>query len=126
MGNKILVVDDTLEAVQLLSLMLETSGFEPITSLNSQKALTLAKENAPSAVLLDLLMPDVDGLEICRRLRADPDTANMAIIIITAVNEPDVQGRAEAAGADGLIYKPVDMSDLISRLNEVLAARGLA
>ena len=62
MGTKILVVDDTLEAVQLLSIMLESTGFEPVTALNSQKAVRLAKEAGISAVLLDLLMPEVDGL----------------------------------------------------------------
>ena len=126
MGTKVLVVDDTLEAVQLLSLMLETSGFEPVTSLTSEKAMRLAKEEGPKAALLDLLMPEVDGLEICRRLRADPETNHMGIIIVTAANEPDVAARVESAGADRLIYKPVDMADLVGALNEVLAARGLA
>lgn len=125
MGAKILAVDDTLEAVELLRIMLETSGFEAITALTAQKALRLAAEEGFSAALLDLMMPDIDGLEICRRLRADPETANLAILIITAANEPEVEDRAEAAGADGLIYKPVDLHDLIVRLNEVLAARGL-
>lgn len=125
MGAKILAVDDTLEAVELLRIMLETSGFEAITALTAQKALRLAAEEGFSAALLDLMMPDIDGLEICRRLRADPETANLAILIITAANEPEVEDRAEAAGADGLIYKPVDLHDLIARLNEVLAARGL-
>ena len=125
MGAKILAVDDTLEAVELLRIMLETSGFEAITALTAQKGLRLAAEEGLSAALLDLMMPDIDGLEICRRLRADPETANLAILIVTAANEPEVVDRAEAAGADGLIYKPVDLYDLIARLNEVLAARGL-
>jgi two-component system cell cycle response regulator len=124
-GAKILAVDDTLEAVELLRIMLETSGFEATTALTAQKALRLAAEEGFSAALLDLMMPDIDGLEICRRLRADPETANLAILIVTAANEPEVEDRAEAAGADGLIYKPVDLNDLVARLNEVLAARGL-
>ena len=96
-----------------------------MTALTHQKALRIAKEESPSAAMLDLLMPTVDGLELTRMLRGDPDTANLAIIIVTAVNEPDVEGRAVAAGADGLIYKPVDMDDLVARLNEVMVARGL-
>ena len=126
MGTKVLVVDDTLEAIELLKIMLEANGFEAITALNYQKAMRLAKEAKPSAALLDLLMPDVDGLELCRRMRADPETADMAIIIVTAVNEPEVASRGKAAGADDLIYKPVDMPDLIAKLNGALAARGLA
>ena len=127
MSAKILAVDDTLEAVELLRLMLETGGFEAITALTPQKALRLAaEEDGLSAALLDLMMPDIDGLELCRRLRANPETTNLAIIIITAANEPEVEIRVEAAGADALIYKPVDLHDLITRLNEVLAARGLA
>jgi CheY-like chemotaxis protein len=125
MGIKVLVVDDTLEAVQLLSIMLEANGFEPVTALTPKKALHLAKEESVSGVLLDLLMPEIDGLELCRRLRADPETANLAIIIVTAVNEPGVASRAEAAGADGLIYKPIDMPDLIEKLKQNLIARGL-
>lgn len=124
MSQRILVADDTLEAVQLLSLMLQTNGFEPVTALTSSKALRLAKEEQPAAILLDLMMPEIDGLDVCRRLRADPETANLSIIIVTAVNEPEVEARAEAAGADDVIYKPVDMEDLIAKLNEVLAARG--
>ena len=125
MGTKVLAVDDTLEAVELLKIMLEASGFEPITALSAKKAMRLAKEIKPAAALVDLLMPDVDGLELCRRMRADPDTANLAIIIITAANEPDVEARVRAAGADGLIYKPVEMPDLVARLNDILASRGL-
>ena len=124
MSNKILVVDDTLEAVQLLSIMLESSGFEAITALNHKKATRILSEEPISGALLDLLMPDVDGLELCRRLRANPDTENLAIIIVTAVNEPDVEGRAMDAGADELVYKPVDMDDLISKVNSSLEARG--
>ena len=124
MGTKVLIVDDTLEAIQLLSIMLQSNGFEVLTALNHQKATRLAKEETPSAALIDLLMPDVDGLELCRRLRADPDTANLAIIIVTAVNEPDVQTRSEEAGADDLIYKPVDMDSMIEKVNGALAARG--
>jgi DNA-binding response OmpR family regulator len=126
LGAKILAVDDTLEAVELLRIMLETSGFQPITALTAQKALRLVgEEEGLAAAILDLMMPDIDGLELCRRLRADSQTANLGILIITAANEPEVESRAEAAGADGLIYKPVDLNDLIARLNEVLAARGL-
>jgi DNA-binding response OmpR family regulator len=126
LGAKILAVDDTLEAVELLRIMLETSGFEPITALTAQKALRLVgEEEGFAAAILDLMMPDIDGLELCRRLRADSQTANLGILIVTAANEPEVESRAEAAGADGLIYKPVDLNDLIARLNEVLAARGL-
>jgi two-component system cell cycle response regulator len=125
MSTRVLVVDDTLEAIQLLSVMLQTNGFEPVTAMTPHKALRLAREGGISAALLDLLMPDVDGLELCRRLRADPDTANLAIIIVTAVNEPGVESRAREAGADGLIYKPIEMPDLIDSLNQNLTARGL-
>ena len=67
MFQKVLIVDDTLEAVQLLSIMVESHGFESVTALNYKKALRIAKEDGPSAALIDLLMPDVDGLELCRR-----------------------------------------------------------
>jgi two-component system cell cycle response regulator len=126
MGTRVLVVDDTLEAVQLLSIMLQANDFEPVTAMTHSKALRLAREAGVSAVLLDLLMPDMDGLEICRRLRANPATANLAIIIVTAVNEPGVETRAKAAGADGLIYKPIEMPDLIAKLRESLAGRDLS
>lgn len=125
MGVRVLVVDDTLEAVQLLGIMLQSNGYEPLSALNYKKALRLAKEEKPAVALIDMLMPDMDGLELTRRLRADPETENMALIIVTALNEKDVESRIAASGADDMLYKPIDIDDLMSKIEKALEQRGL-
>jgi DNA-binding response OmpR family regulator len=123
MTTKVLVVDDELETTRLLSMILQMSGFKTVTALTSRRALQLVKDEHPNAVLLDIMLPEIDGLEICRRLRADPETENLAIVMITASGDPSIEEKGMRAGADQVLRKPVGMETLTSELNTAIKTR---
>jgi DNA-binding response OmpR family regulator len=123
MATKVLIVDDDLEATQLLGMILKMSGFETMTALTSRQALQMVKEEPPTVVLLDIMLPGIDGLEICRMLRADPETENLAIVMITASGDPAVEEEGMQAGADRVLLKPVGMETLANELNKAIQAR---
>ena len=121
MGCRVLLVDDDPEICRFLAMLLELEGFEPVSATRAEDALALAAENAPAAVLVDVAMPDVDGLELCRRLRARGVEA--PILVVSARPGQELHRRALEAGADEFIRKPFDNSELLARLRESIAAR---
>jgi CheY-like chemotaxis protein len=84
MAQKILVVDDDLDSVKLVGMMLQRRGYDIIAAQSGSQALAKAQAENPDLVILDIMMPDVDGYEVCRRLRANPATADLPIIMFTA------------------------------------------
>lgn len=139
MTARILVVDDTPTNVKLLEARLTAEYFEVLTASNGPQALALCAESLCDIVLLDVMMPGMDGLEVCRRLKSDPATAHIPVIMVTALDEPSDRLRGLEAGADDFLTKPVDDLALIARVrslvrlktltdelrNRVLASRGL-
>jgi DNA-binding response OmpR family regulator len=123
MATKVLIVDDELETTQLLSMVLKMSGFETVTALTSRRALQMVKEERPTAVLLDIMLPEMDGLEICQALRADPETENVAVVMITASGDPGIEAEGMQAGADRVLLKPVGMETLANELKQAIQAR---
>ena len=83
MSEKILIVDDDLDSLKLIGLMLQRQGYEIVVANNGQQALTKAKAELPHLIILDVMMPDMDGYEVCRRLRRDPSTQPIPIIMFT-------------------------------------------
>ena len=120
MNAKILVVDDSHDAIALMTEWLDRFEYQVITASRGEQALALAQSEAPDVILLDVVMPGMDGIEVCRRLRADPDTSNIPVILITA--RSPTEGRAEGlmAGAVDYITKPVNMRDLVLRIEAAL------
>jgi DNA-binding response OmpR family regulator len=118
----VLLVDDDPEICEFLTMLLELEGFAPVSATRAEVALTIAARDPPAAVLLDVAMPEVDGLELCRRLREGGLTA--PILVISARPGQELLRRAAQAGADEFIRKPFDNADLLERLRHWISVRG--
>jgi class 3 adenylate cyclase/CheY-like chemotaxis protein len=117
--GRILVVDDLPQNIRLLEAILLPRGYTVLTATSGQQALDLVAEQAPDLVLLDVMMPGLDGHQVCRRLRADPATALLPIIMVTASGEEN-KVRALDSGADDFIAKPVNHVELLARVRSLL------
>jgi pilus assembly protein CpaE len=120
MAEKILIIDDDLDSVKLVGLMLERLGYEISAAQSGAQGLTKAETENPDLVILDIMMPDMDGYEVCRRLRANPATANVPVIMFTAKTLVDDKVAGFQAGADDYLTKPVHAEELASRVEAVL------
>ncbi|MGH9037424.1 MAG: response regulator [Acidimicrobiia bacterium] len=116
---KILVVDDTPANVRLLAALLEPRGYTVMEAASGEEALSRVAEEPPDLVLLDILMPGLDGYEVCRRLRTDPATAHVPVIMITA-SETHQKIKGLEAGADDFLAKPFDKAELLARVGSLL------
>jgi adenylate cyclase len=123
MSTRVLVVDDEVDTLNLLRMILEISGFDPITTLNSVDAITLAEAEQPDVVLLDIMMPKLDGFTLCKMMRANLNTRKLPIIFVTAYEALDIEERRVEAGADRVIFKPIDMDGLVDAVKEAVAQR---
>jgi adenylate cyclase len=122
---RILVVDDMPANVHILQLRLAAQGYEVLTATDGEAALAVARDALPDLILLDVMMPKLDGLEVCRRLRADPAFPFTPIIMITAKADPkDVVAGLEAGG-DEYLTKPVDQIALVARVKSMLRIKEL-
>jgi DNA-binding response OmpR family regulator len=120
---RVLVVDDDQVIVRLLELNLELEGHQVVTALDGATALRLARDAAPDAVLLDVMMPELDGYGVCERLRADAATADLPIVFLSARAQSDDVTRGTDAGADAYITKPFDPLELVALLEELVGRR---
>lgn len=116
-----LVVDDDADIRELVAFKLEQLGFEVLTAADGEEGLRLAEEVRPEIVLLDIMMPKLSGIDVCRRLREQPSTAATQVILLTAkAQEADVE-RGFAVGADDYIIKPFSVRELSSRVQALMA-----
>lgn len=123
MTARILIVDDVLANVKLLDVKLKTQGFSTFSALNGRDALTLAKREPCDLILLDVMMPQMDGFEVCRRLKAMPETASIPVIMVTALDREEDRAAGFEAGADDFITKPVNDLALLSRVKSLVGMR---
>ncbi len=121
MNAKILIVEDDLESLKLIGLMLQSRGYQIAAAQSGPQALSKAVSESPDLVILDLMMPGMDGYEVARRLRADPRTATIPIIILTARGQITDKVAGFEAGADEYLVKPVHPAELITRIESLLA-----
>jgi DNA-binding response OmpR family regulator len=118
---RVLVVDDDKVIQQLLEVNLELEGYEVVKASNGEDALRLVQDVRPDLVLLDVMMPKLDGREVCRRIKADPRTAQTPIIFLSArAQDMDVNSGLEL-GASAYVTKPFDPVDLLDTVMRVLA-----
>ncbi|MDH3851650.1 MAG: response regulator [Deltaproteobacteria bacterium] len=115
---KVLVVDDEKGVRDLLHRFLKATGYQAILASNGEEAIELAKSESPNAILLDFKMPGIDGVETCRRLRAEEQTRYIPVIMVTAFGTTETE--ATDAGADDLITKPFNLTDLAFRVKSLL------
>ncbi|MCA0452876.1 MAG: response regulator [Chloroflexi bacterium] len=124
MAEKILIVDDDLDSLKLIGLMLQRHGYEVVAANSGTQALAKASNDHPNLIILDVMMPDMDGYEVCRRLRANNDTRPIPIIMFTAKTLVDDKVAGFEAGADDYLTKPTHPAELASRVKSVLARSG--
>ena len=122
---RILVVDDNPANVDILQARLLASGYEILTASDGEQALQAIREHQPDLVLLDVMMPKLDGIEVCRRVRADPSIPFVPIILVTAKSEPKDVVAALEAGGDEYLTKPVDQAALVARVKSMLRIKAL-
>jgi two-component system alkaline phosphatase synthesis response regulator PhoP len=120
MSTKILVVDDEKDLVDLISYNLEKDGFEVFKAFNGEKALELVKSGSPDLVILDLMLPGIQGMEVCKFIRNNPATASLPIIMVTAKGEEVDRVLGLEIGADDYITKPFSVRELLARVRAVL------
>ncbi len=124
MAEKILIVDDDLDTLRLVGLLLERQGYQIIVADNGSQALDKAISEAPEIILLDVMMPDMDGFEVARRLRDDNITEEIPIIFFTAKTQVDDKVAGFEVGADDYLTKPVHPAELTARVKAILARSG--
>jgi putative two-component system response regulator len=120
---RILIVDDDARNVRVLEAMLRAEKYATMAAHNGREALDFATEHLPELILLDVMMPDMNGFEVIEKLKADPATQRIPVIMITALDDRESRLYALQAGADEFITKPVDRIELSVRVKNLLALR---
>jgi class 3 adenylate cyclase len=122
---RILVVDDTPQNVKLLEQLLKGSGYEPVSALSGPEALEKLEATLPDLVLLDVVMPKMSGYEVCRAIRANPATALLPVVMVTALDPAEERVKGIEAGADDFLSKPINQAELLARVKSLLRIRAL-
>ena len=120
---RILIADDNPQGAELLEAYLADTDYEVRTAADGEQTLRQVAEWQPDLILLDIMMPRISGFEVCKRLRADPATRDIAVLMITALDQPSDIDRAVEAGTDDFLSKPINKSGLLLRVSSLLRSR---
>ena len=120
MADKILITDDDVDSLRLIGIMLQRQGYQVVVASTGNQALAKATSELPDLIILDIMMPDMNGYEVCRRLRANPVTKHIPIIMFTAKTMIDDKVAGFEAGADDYLTKPTHPAELASRVRAIL------
>jgi DNA-binding response OmpR family regulator len=118
--KKILIADDNDHIRELVATTIGTGQYELFEASNGEEALATAKQVKPEILLLDIGMPRMDGFDVCRELKSDPETASIHIIMLTAYGQEKDREKGKAAGADDYFVKPFSPTELLDKITEVL------
>ena len=121
MAHRILIIDDDVDTLKLVGLMLERQGYEIIVAKSGEQGISKAASDDPDLILLDIMMPDMDGYEVTRQLRGDPNLANIPIIMFTAKSMVDDKVMGFEAGVDDYLTKPTHPAELTAHVKAILA-----
>lgn len=119
-GKKVLIVDDEQDIVETLKFMLEVEGIECVTAYDGEEALSLAKSEKPDLIILDVMLPKINGYKICRLLKFDAKYKNIPILMITARSQEEDKAIGEETGADEYITKPFDINEVVEKVTNRL------
>src|SRR5882672_8682781 len=122
MRNRVLVVEDDPDLVELLRFNLGSAGFSISTASNGAEALKMARSNSPDLILLDLMLPELDGFAVCEILRRDPATGSVPIIMLTALSSQLARFNGLESGATDYMIKPFSPKILLERVQQLLSA----
>ena len=117
--SKILIVDDMVTNAELLAELLALEGYQTTVAAGGKEALEKIATERPNVVLLDVMMPDIDGFEVCRRIKSDPSTLFVGVILVTALGDVEHRIMGAAAGADDFLTKPPDEQELLARIKSL-------
>jgi CheY-like chemotaxis protein len=120
---RVLIADDNAQGVELLEAYLAEADYAICTAADGEETLARVRDWHPDVILLDIMMPKISGFEVCKRLRADPQTRKIAVLMITALDQPSDIERAVETWADDFLTKPINKSDLLIRVRALLEAR---
>jgi two-component system, cell cycle response regulator len=120
MSWKILVVEDEVTTLKLIKIVLQREGYQIVTATSGSEGLRKAQEFKPDHMILDIVLPGMDGFQVCQYLRREPETAEMPVIMFSGLDRPSEQQRAFEAGGDDYLTKPVKMADLLEKVRAAL------
>ena len=123
--GKILIVDDEESNRSLFTRFLAKNGYAAVEAEDGETALAVVEREKPDAVLLDVMMPKLDGYEVCRRLKGNPKTAHLPVILVTGLTERDDRIKGMEAGADDFLTKPVDWQEVVLRVRNAVRVKRL-
>lgn len=122
--QKILAVDDERHILELISYNLQGAGYQVETAETGEQALEMARDTAPDLILLDVMLPDIDGLQVCTRLKREPETASIPVIMLTARGDEIDKVLGLEMGADDYVVKPFGVRELVARVKALLRRSG--
>lgn len=117
---KVLIIDDEPDHVELIKLRLEANNYDVIYAYNGNEGIEKIKKEKPDLVLLDIMMPGIDGYEVSKKIKSDPKTKNLPIIMLTAAGIKDLEEKCKEAGADYCIRKPYESKEIIDTIKSIL------
>jgi len=120
MAKKILFIEDEPDQIKLIKTRIEASGYDFEFAMDGETGLRKAKEYRPDLILLDLILPHIDGFEVCKRLKKDPDTEKIPIIILTAIGIKDAEAKVRISGAESFLKKPYDSKSLMKEIKKFI------
>lgn len=120
MPKKILIIDDEPELVKAVEVRLKTRGYEVEVAHDGLAGIEKTKKVKPDLILLDIIMPKMDGYEVCKKLMADPETEEIPIIIFSASQQRDLEEKCKEVGVTDFIMKPFETEDLLNMVNKLL------
>ncbi len=123
MAKRILIIEDDPAVLRAMSYMLEKEGYEVLTAMNGLEGLTKAKGENPDLLILDVMLPGIDGFEICHRLRAESQTAQLPILMLSAKGQAADKSMGLQVGANEYLTKPVERLVLLGKVEALLAAK---
>ena len=125
MSARVLIVDDLFPNVKLLETKLGLEYFDTLAAMNGQDAIAICEKGLCDLVLLDVMMPGMDGFEVCRHLKGNPVTAHIPVVMVTALDQPSDRLRGLDAGADDFLTKPLDDTALFTRVRSLVRLKAV-
>lgn len=120
MSARVLVVDDILPNVKLMEAKLAGEYYDVLTAMNGPQALSMIEADAPDIVLLDVMMPGMDGFQVCKKIKENPETAHIPVVMVTALTDPSDRVKGLEAGADDFLSKPLNDTALMARVRSLV------